>query len=71
MTYAHIIIEHGTTKREFDFPFNIAGHADDLRFIANEILSRLDAGNFHTGWIPITRKQASISNTAPKKWKEP
>lgn len=65
-----IIIEHSKTKREIVGPFNICGSADDLRNIAEKILSSIEGRNsMGYGWVSIhERGQRGMPETAPTSW---
>lgn len=62
-----IVIEHKTTKRIIDGPFNICGSRSDLEHIINKLEKAVDS-DFCYGWVKINFDQESIANTAPIPW---
>ena len=62
-----IIIEHSKTKREINGPFNLCGGANDLRAIADAILSGVKKDDFY-GWIKVTAAQEPFVSRQPESW---
>jgi hypothetical protein len=66
-----IVIEHGRTKRQIEGAFNLCGHPDDLRMVAEQILAQVNQEPSRGyGWIKIlpVRPQESIPDTRPLGW---
>jgi hypothetical protein len=63
----NILIGHAGVKRAIRGPFVIYIARDDLESLIWQLQNKLDDG-YHSGWIEITDRMASIPKSPPLRW---